>query len=308
MHFTREEFDVMVRELLYDDQVTYDMLCTITEKTLRNKVGAWCRADATLRGREYEDDIMQEIHIRVIKRTISSFLLKKCINGKPYNDDPEGFEDWLYEVGRNIKKDFSDRVRRIDFRTEDLDKPGVIDIPANSDEEQADRIETLKEAFTIVMNSDTGVYKVLTWIAQFVFMIGGGDTKIQSNEEIIANFEQQTLYKMYSDLLTMSKWVPWIKITKQQHERIMDALAKPFNEERSYGSTMYRDFYMKHGGAPNGKKSVSDWMNRMNGIIRRELDDDGGKDNNKDKNKSIKITSGNEEDKMGRCGDGSSDG
>jgi hypothetical protein len=28
---------------------------------------------------------------------------------------------------------------------------------------------------------------------------------------------------------------------------------------------------MKYQGAPSGKKSISDWVNRMNGIIRKQL-------------------------------------
>lgn len=32
MRFTRDEFDVMVNELLYKDPISFDMLCQIAEK------------------------------------------------------------------------------------------------------------------------------------------------------------------------------------------------------------------------------------------------------------------------------------
>lgn len=72
--FTDEEFEIMVSEMKDDDHPTYSMLCTIAEKTLRPKVKYWCAADSVFHGRGMEDDIMQEVFIRLIKMTVTHFL------------------------------------------------------------------------------------------------------------------------------------------------------------------------------------------------------------------------------------------
>ena len=42
--FTKDEFDIMVNELLYKNPVSFDMLCQIAEKTLRSRVTQWCHS------------------------------------------------------------------------------------------------------------------------------------------------------------------------------------------------------------------------------------------------------------------------
>ncbi|MBQ9914678.1 MAG: hypothetical protein IJO50_00900, partial [Clostridia bacterium] len=120
MPFTTEEFDLMVEELLYCEPISFRMLCNIADKTLRNKVKHWCLLDDALRSRGYEDDIMQEICIRLMKTTVTYFLLKDGADG-PVNYDPKGFKYWLTTVGENIKRDFANKIRKIDFNTDDKD-------------------------------------------------------------------------------------------------------------------------------------------------------------------------------------------
>lgn len=266
MRFTREEFDTMVNELLYKEPISFDMLCVIAEKVLRPTVVNWCKAEEALRGRGYEDDIMQEVHLRLIKTTVSYFLLRKGIEGE-YNDDPEGFEDWMFLVAKNIKRDFASRIRNRDFNTDEI----TDDIPSGEDiaEEYEER---LREAFTIVISSDAGIYKILTWLAQFIFILEYNVTKIKSNELIIKAFEDKTLYDMYEMLLSASNKISWMTVTSEQNEKILDALRKKCDSGVSYGETRYKDFFMKHNGEVSGKKSISDWMNRMNGMVKRKTD------------------------------------
>lgn len=266
MRFTREEFDIMVNELLYKEPISFDMLCVIAEKVVRPTVVNWCKAEEALRGRGYEDDIMQEVHLRLIKTTVSYFLLRKGIEGE-YNDDPEGFEDWMFLVAKNIKRDFAGRIRNRDFNTDEI----TDDIPSGEDvaEEYEER---LKEAFTIVISSDVGIYKILTWLAQFIFILEYNVTKIKSNELIIKAFEDKTLYDMYDMLLSASNKISWMVVTDEQNEKILDALRKKCDGGVLYGETRYKDFFMKHNGEVSGKKSISDWMNRMNGMVKRKTD------------------------------------
>lgn len=272
MRFTRDEFNVMVNELLYKDPISFDMLCQIAEKTLRPSVANWCKTEDCLRGRGYEDDIMQEIYLRLMKTTVDYFLLRDDIEG-PYNDNPEGFEDWIFFVAKNIKRDFANKIRNRDFTTDDIDDPAIGEIPSGDYEDDTEEnVDRLKQAFSIVLSSDVGIYKVLTWLAQFIFILELDISKIKSNELIIAAFENKNLYDMYDMILTASNKIPWIVITREQNEKILEALRKKRTGNVSYGETKYKDFFMKHNGEVSGKKSISDWMNRMNDMIKRRVE------------------------------------
>lgn len=291
VRFTTDEFETMVQELLYCDPVSFDTLCQIADKTLRPSVINWCKAEDCLRGRGYEDDIMQEIHLRLMKTTVDYFLLRDGIDG-PYNNNPEGFEDWMFRVADNLKRDFANKVRNRDFKTEDIDDPNVISTPDDGDYDAEERIDRLKEAFSIVISADVNIYKVLTWLAQFIFILDANVTKIKSNELIIVAFENKTLFEMYDMILTASKRIPWIVISKTQNDRILEALRKKRSGDVSYGETKYKEFFMKHNGEVSGKKSISDWVNRMNDMIKKKTDPQADTSKKGNKNKKPEQSDG----------------
>lgn len=266
MLFTNEEFGVMVNELLYQEEVSFDMLCYIAEKSLKPTVIHWCQSDDSLRGRGYEEDILQEIYMRLMKTTVDYFLLRQGPDG-PINDNPQGFHSWMFKVAMNIKRDFSNRIRQHDFRTDELDEQS--DIEWTDDERnEAERLETLKGAVSIVLESDAGVYKTLTWLAQFVFMLRHDVSKIKSNDMIVDAFEHKTLNEMFQMIVDAAKSISWLEINEKQHRKIVEALNAQWDEDTVYGDVEYGTFFMKKGG----KKSISDWVNRMNNTIRRSMD------------------------------------
>ena len=67
----------MISEMTNKAYPSFDMLCFMAEKTLRSKGRYWCSTDSVLRGRGMEDDIMQDIFIRLIKTTATRFLVRK---------------------------------------------------------------------------------------------------------------------------------------------------------------------------------------------------------------------------------------
>ena len=169
MNFSKEEFDVMVEELLCSDPISFDMLCNLAEKTLKSKVKAWC------------------------------------------------------------------------------------------------------QAFCVVLSSDIKVYKILTWLAQFIFIVDYDATKINSNKKIIELFENKTLFEMYTMLRVFTSQIEWIEISESQHKKIMSDLQEPWDEKRVYGEICYSEFFMKVNGEKSGKKSISDWMNRMSNMLCRKI-------------------------------------
>ena len=275
--FSQEEFDIMVHQLLYAEPVCFDMLCHIADKTLRRAVHRWCRDDDCLAGRGYENDILQQTHLHLIKSAVGGFLLRDSENGE-VNYDPVGFKNWMFTVARNVKRDYSDRVRGRDYKTESLETSAAQSVPAASPEVTIERIETLKQAVSLALAADASVYKVLTWLAQFVFMLESDLTKIKSNEKLVELFQDKTLYEMYDMVISASGRIPWLQITKDQNERLLTALGKPWDENKVYGEVTYQTFFMKQNGEKSGKKSISDWVNRINTFIKRKMDEQNGEE------------------------------
>lgn len=270
-YFTAEEFDTMIAELLYEEPVSYDMLCQIAEKTLKSSIRRWCAADYDLRGKGYEDDIFQDTVIRLVKTCISGFLLRGGVNGA-LNRDMEGFKNWMFRIALNVKRDYANEVRGIAFRTQVLEEGEEDDIPDPTNPTSIyddDSVDRLSQAFAIVLDSDIQVYKVLTWLAQSMLIIGCDVSKIQSNDMILQSFENRTLRDMRNILFASAKHIPWMRITPQQRRRIDTALKKPYDEQSVYGDIMYKEFFMQKGG----KATISDWANRMNNMIRRVMTD-----------------------------------
>lgn len=262
---SNEDFGVLVEELLGRERVSYDMLCFLAERELRPLVRRLCFAEPCLRGRDLENDIMQEINIRLIKTTVSHFLLRDGCGGR-VNYDPLGFKKWMVTVAVNIKNDYANRERRHDFKNLPIDE-SVLSVACDEIRISDDGIETLKTAFSIVMASDVKVYKVLTWVAQLIFIIGFDVSKIQSNEMIVSAFCEKTLFEMYEMLLSAGKDIPWLTVSEEQNRKIEDALNSPWNETTVFGNVRYKDFFMKKGG----KYSISDWVNRMNSMIKQVM-------------------------------------
>lgn len=105
----------MVEQLLDENGEKFDMLCSIADRTLRSTVAHWCANDPALCGRQMENDVMQEIYIRLIKTCKSTFLLRNGVNGE-INNDLDGFKSWLFKVALNIKRDYSNATRNRSFK------------------------------------------------------------------------------------------------------------------------------------------------------------------------------------------------
>lgn len=269
MPFSTEEFNIMLDELLHSQPASFGMLCSIAEKTLRPSVRRWCATDAALAGQEFEDDIMNEIHIRLIKTCVSSFLLRGGVDA-PVNADPVGFKNWMFKVALNIKRDYSNQVRKVTMHTRPVGEEEVLPAPEEADPQSAladARQERLCRAFAIVLGADVQVYKVLTWMAQCLFILEQDITKIRSNELLLESFQSKTLFEMHEALLRAANQISWLQISETQNQRLLKALNMPYDDERPYGAVEYSEFFMKKGG----KATISDWVNRMNSMIKRVM-------------------------------------
>lgn len=283
MHFTTKEFDKMVQEVLFEKESHFEMLYLIAKKNLTNSIKWWCSCNKNLRG--LEEDVFNEVFIRLMQCVVDRFLLKDGRTVENYNNDPQGFSSWMHTVARRLVIDKGMKLGAKNVVTDDIDDPnrGELQDPHNFIEENANR-EILQESLETVLSSNRSVYKILTWLAHFVFMLCEVDTRIRSNKLIIEKFENRTLNEMYEMIIEASDRIPWLVITSEQNERIKKALQKKRRDsDVTYGESIYKDFYMKKDGEPDAIKSISDWTNRMDEIVRgeKEKPEKGGEDKKK---------------------------
>ncbi len=277
LRFTQEEFDQMVKELLYTTPQRYDMLSLIVEKTIRAYVRKLCYSDSRLQRQasEHTDELMQRIHLRLLLKVTDGFFLHKSVQG-PFNNNPVGFQKWLFTVARNLEEDYAKKVSKqnkiivVPPNGDEQEKNKTSEIPMPVEEDTSVYVENLSEALAIVLSEGTAIYKVLTWLAFFVYALKYGDTRIEASENILDDFSEKTLNEMYEMILEASGTITWLYITPKEKNRILSALRKNFVANVTYGEITYSNFFMKTKGVKNGKKSVSDWINRINSLIKKK--------------------------------------
>lgn len=267
--FTDVEFYTMIDEILSVDSPSYSMLCTIAEKSLKSSVSRWCAAAPALAGKGFEDDIMQEIYLRLIKTTVSSFLLNKRAEGD-VNRDADGYKSWMFTVAQNVFRDYAKKVRGLSARTRGFEEGEEASIKDDTDafsEVDSERQERLSEAFFVVLESGASPHIVLTWLAQFLIVLKKDVTKIESNSLISEAFDNLTLNEMKEIIEASARSIPWLRIEKTRLSVIEEELSKPYRDGRAYGEVRYGELYMKKGK----KATISDWVNRMNSLIKRAM-------------------------------------
>lgn len=265
MYFTEAEFDTMVKELSKDPQ-EYDMLSHIADKTLSKLVVYWCNSLGFAK-RGFEEDIMQQIQLRLMQVVTTKFLYPDGPD-KPCNRDTEYFYRWLKKIAYNITRTFLQKERGIEGKTIPIEDV-TIDGWYTDESDDEERTEKLEKAFSIVLASDVKVYKILTWLAYYIIY---DSVEAKTSDMIEKVFSEHTLNTMYEKLKELSGNFPWIIITDEQDDKIRAVLDKKRkNSNVSFGETKYKEFFMKCKGETNGKKSISDWVYRMDEFVKKEF-------------------------------------
>lgn len=265
--FSDDEFEKMIFEITSQDHPNFSMLCEIASKQVWPYIRRKCSQCEAIRRRNAEDDVMQEVHCRLIKTCVTGFFLR---DGRDeINRDPEEFCKWMYTVAKHVFCDYANRISIIDSKTRPIEEGEDIPSPLQPvfEHSQEEAQDTLRNAFAIVIASDNSVYKILTWMAQCVVVLRADTTKLRSNGILISEFSEKTLYEMRDTIIDAAKEIPWLLFTEDQLSQINTALDKRYDDARRFGEVPYKMFFMKKGG----KSSISDWVNRMNVIIVRRM-------------------------------------
>lgn len=290
MDITREEYELIKHEITGNERSSFNTLVLVTERIVRPKVNSWCARDTRLCRRSYEDDIMQEIHLRLMMKVVT-FFMKRDEDEINFKYGPNGFQGWIILVAHNATRDFANKIGKQDGFETELD-PGFTGVSYDFGSYEIDEYRAiLQDAVSIALNSKQGIHKILSWLALAVYMLDYDIKKKNSNELIIANFENKSLFEMYEIILAVTDKIPWLVITDSQKQKLNAALNEVRTDGIVCGNILYKDFFMKKNGVADGKKSISDWVYRMNNLIVGNLNNDDNKmkdekkeekDNNKD--------------------------
>lgn len=263
----KESFDIILKEMFGSDTTCFDTLLSATEKDIRIKICADCKSTPVLNhGRIYEE-IIQDVLIRVFITSVPQFFLRSG-NGE-VNTSADEYWYWVQKICKNRVRDYFNKYAKKgnseSFISEDEDKEiPEIQIAAAEPENQDYNQEELVRHFNVVMTSGSNVYKPLTWMAQSLLVLRSNQTRIDSNEELIRIFDNMTLDEMFDLILSMAERFDWMYFEKASVEKIRKDLDKTHKSGKRVGEMKYHDFYMADGP----KKSISDWVNRMDSKIK----------------------------------------
>lgn len=258
MRFTVDEFNIAICELFNEEPACFDTLCEISERELMPSIRGWCAADNALRGREVEADIMQDTLVRIIKYCITGFFLRG--ERTEPNTDVNEFCRWIYTVARNVKRDYSNSYReRIIVDYSELE--GRI-----GDEIGDDFVgEELASVFDVTFSLNMGVHKLLAWLAVSVVILNETDQRSVATEIVVDRLGNSTLDEMLEFLLSELRYYPALMPNENEVLGIRAMLDERDELGVRIGDRPFYTFFMAKGG----KYSVSDWLHKINQLIKR---------------------------------------
>ncbi len=275
-YFTDEEFHVMLSQLSEGNPDGYTTLYEIAKKTLFGTIRKWCNSRKHTVG--YEEDVMQEVHLRLFKTCVTGFLMR---DGVP-NDNPAGFKSWMFTVAKNIYEDIAKKLKKmplIETDASDDEPPEIEDINNDLYYEDDYDYEALNRYFEFVLDSGSEPHIVLTWVAVMLAVVRGNLNRSESTAYITCVFNDLTMDEVLDYVVENADKILWLQISEELLGRLRKKLNKTDSEGQRIGGKKYCDFYMKKGD----RASVSDWVNRMNGrLIEEELEQKEEEDDDDD--------------------------
>lgn len=261
-YFTQEEYDKMRCELLEQDFPCFDTMLHIANKTLTHYVEKECFMDPALRGGEHDWEIMQEVYIRLVKTCIPNFFLNE---GNP-NKDANNFRSWMFTVTSNIICDYTKKIKKIQFNESEEMPIDLSYHERNTMVITEKDLKRLKCAVATVLQSSSKPYIILTWFAQLIVISRLNVNRIESTDVIAKKFDSMTLDHMLNLLIAQSKQIEWLQLKTEMIEKLRGKMNEVQEDGIRMGDKKYHDFYMKKGS----KSTISDWINRMNSLVKRE--------------------------------------
>ena len=252
MYSIKEE-DVrnIAAELTGSESFVVSPLYEVMRKTSFPAICAKCRSTACLRDRAVEEDIFQDVYIRVWTHAFRILFTDEGLNA-----DPVVFARWLATVTKNRINDYIRRASGQDARTE-VRRRGA----DGQDEDPFLRVDR-------VMGKGSSLHIDLAWLAYMLLVLTEGAERGKASGLVALRYGDLTLREMYQAVVWDAHTVSWMRISSAALEQMRSRLLEKDEKGVMYGRAVFSSFFMKKGGAA----SVSDWVNRVNGRIRKILE------------------------------------
>lgn len=267
----KQTYIQIVEDICGNDYPKYDNLVIFVHNLLHKRVKRWCYNDLFLRGGMHEDDVMQEIQIRIIKKCEAYFF--KPVDGKT-EKNCDDFKAWCYRVAKNYfitycvkRKNRKEVELELSIKCDDDLASSNFDLDVEASEETDANRQELKRCFEIVLDLKSKPHIVLTWLSVSLYMLYSNSSKIEATHMIVEKFSGLTLDEMLRVIIILSARCGWIELSERQCRKQMEKLeVVDKNTGKKIGEMRYEEFYMSKGP----EMSISDWINRVNEQIKKK--------------------------------------
>ena len=267
---TEEDVRNIAAELTGGRRFAVSPLYEVMLKTSYRAICAKCRGAACLRGRAVEEDIFQDVYIGVW-----THAYRVLFTDDGLNTDPGAFARWLAAVTNNRVRDYIRAASAQDVRTEPHragedgeDEDPLLRVAAPAPSAERDRArELLCAAAGAVMGAGASVYIDLAWLAHALLVLAEGEERGRASRLVARRYGDLTLAGMYVSVVRGLRAVGWLRLGPAALGRMKRRLLERSENGAVYGRRPFSSFFMKKGG----EASVSDWVNRVNGRIRKKL-------------------------------------
>lgn len=259
-------------EIMVLSPPSFETLLHLAYDRLRPLLNRWCLRDVRLHTEQDTDDVMQTVCVKLMQNSVTGYFLREN-TAYTTERNATSFAAWVTLLAHNVERDFARAAARKAARERGMEpeeEAFFLDASTLPDESREYTEELLNAAFEVVLNADMQVYKVLTWVANSLYMLHTAAKAKDAKTALVATFSDMTLYQMRDLLFQASAQITWLRVSPAQKQRIACKLAEPYDAERCYGQVKYADFFMKKGG----KATVCDWVSRMNERIKRVMMND----------------------------------
>ena len=268
---TRADVRNVIAELTGGCPSGESYLYPLLRKTVYRSVCAQCRTASCLRGKGLEEDILHDVWIRVWNHAYRVLFAESGVN-----DDPKAFAAWLATVTNNRVRDYIRRVSREEARLAIEREDGERDeeesaiervaAPVADRDAQDGAEELLERVVGYVMEHVTSAHVNLAWLAFTAAVVADGEERSRAAKNVVNRYADTKLNEMFRDVLKRAAAVPWLRDAVAPGGKLRSGIGEKMAKQGS-GDKEFSAFFMSKGG----EASVSDWVNRVNSRIRKEM-------------------------------------
>ena len=267
-----KQYSDLVADICAREYPQYDNLVIFVHGFLIGTVKKWCSSSSFLSGGSHDEDVMQEIQIKIIKNCERKFF--KPVDGKTEKTCEE-FKAWCYVLAKRCFITYYNRQKKYredekDFLEKaDKEKGETIIEPSPSEghENRENDRKRIRESFVAVLDLKSSPHIILTWLSVSLFIVGCDISRIESTHLLAEKFSEITLFEMFNIVVNLSSKLKWLELDDEYFDRQREKLEVIHKETGiKTGDMKYSDFYMAKGP----EKSISDWVNKVNKQIKKQ--------------------------------------